>query len=322
MQTYVKLTPQLSKVPTALVDDDVFPEITFMQNYLKNEHLLWKQIDETLIAIERAYKSFAQVFNQGTPKTNQIAFGPPESSVFRTLLIGKKNQADRFEDFAKRINKIHQGQVIILKEDVYTRTYQFVQELNALKSNITKTLDMVRAAMSSYNKHYKKLELAVFQTKGTQQMANQTKKAALTVLNDKSVALQNMYIQFYREFVDYLYKREEIFNRIDGYLLGVAPKSASIVKSVIEVDGSFFAAPLAETTLKREIPIPDWDFTEKYEPEDGTMRVKSTMAIDESELRIARNEEFFLIEAEGDFWKVKNSSGQILTVPCEILIPV
>lgn len=316
-----KLSQQLVKNPTNLLDDDVFPEITFMSNYLKNEHLLWKQIDETLLAIEKAYRSFASIFNSSTPKTNQIAVGPPESNIFRTLMIGKKNEADRFEDFAKKISKIHQGQVLILKDGAFNQTVSFINDLNLLKNNIYRQLEVVKESIRSYNKHYKKLEQTVFQAKGTQQIANETKKAALTVLNEKSVALQNNYNQFYRDFVDYSKKRDEIFAKIDNYLSGISPKTVSIVKSVIEVDNSFFAAPLAESVLKCEVPIPDWDYDEKEEPEKGTLRVRSSMEINDGEMKISKLEEFFLIEAIGDYWKIKNSFGQVMTVPCEILVP-
>ena len=56
--------------------------------------------------------------------------------------------------------------------------------------------------------------------------------------------------------------------------------------------------------------------------ETGNVSAKATVPLSHEKVNVSKGDLFLLMDSRGDFWKVKSTKGEIVSVPCEILAPV
>ena len=189
---------QLWSIPKNFDSKDPFPEITFVIEYIKSEQLLAKQIDETLSALEKCYKTFSQTFESASPKTSAVSSVSPEANQFRSLLYGKKSQSDHFESFSKAFGKIRSDQSSILREELNSKGQQYINELTQIRTNVSRALELLQSNLKTYDKEFQKITQKGSQTVQTIQN-----------LNKKNNVIQSYYTSFHKAFVQYCTQRKQ-----------------------------------------------------------------------------------------------------------------
>jgi len=303
----------LWKVPTKFDSPDNFSEINIMVDFVKNEEKFADQIEETLIILEKSYKSFSSVLG-GMPKISKLSGNAQIIPHFRKMLMSKYRQADKFEEYGKKFTQLRTEVSNPLRDLFKMKRKQFINNLNDLKASVENPLNDLKKSVNGYEKYFSKIiQLTTGNQKNPMNQVPLIQKA-LIALDAKMIKMQDHYILFHTNYVNYCKKRNSIFEEINTFFNDNSPKYVDLIKSISDVDPSF------------GIESPD-NANEMYSSSCSAAQVEVLPPIFvtiECETIIegfVPGQAYELISSNGDIWSIKGNDGGIYGVPCEYIRP-
>lgn len=309
----------LCVIPSNFSQKYDFPEIKLAVEYLRKEQFFLDQIDATLSAIEKVYKSNSASIIQATAQNAQIDPNLPGYNSFKSFYESQIKQFKKYEHYAQLIANLKSTQLNLLVSKFQQQKHYLKAEFKKIQLIIAQPLDDLFKSIRGYDKYFK----ALYSAAASPNNQPQQLMKALQAHDEKLFRIQAQYAAFHAKFIAYSVARKNLFDELTGVLVGTRNECDNVINSIAQIDSSFLGIQREQYT------DPPFEFnTEGLWEEEKTyvnnqFRVTLSQKINVNNKILKPGDQLLVVSAKGDFWTLKdNISGQFWNVPQEYLAPI
>ncbi|KAH0789197.1 hypothetical protein GPJ56_006867 [Histomonas meleagridis] len=306
----------LCKIPVNLDQRVFLDELNYIKEFLKKDKIFYTSFFDTITSIEQYYKSTSLALENAFPNSSKLP-RVPDRPAFRTFVKKRKQHAKKLLELSQNFANLSQNRIAPLRKEYSDEYNKLKSDLTRLKNIVAQSLQDLYRSLNGYNKYFSALQQS--QGGNTQSIVK-----ALSQLDDKLYRVQKQYVLFHLQFLEYCEKRDPVFAEVDSFTKKIADDLYNLMVEADKIDNSFFndeinrSNPLNPTTGFIEGDI--WDEKEE-EHTEKPFKVKLTKEIVYEGETKTTFIIFNLLDSRGDYWKIEDSSGKIITVPCNLLCP-
>ena len=308
----------LCKIPTDLSQKYDFPELAYCQAVLKEQKRVVKQIDEALGALKKAYQAQAATIG---PLSNisyrQIAL---ESGRFRHFVEARQQLASQFSKYSVDITNLRASKVAPLRSSLSERYKGIVADIAKMRSSMSEPIEKLTKEVKS---HEKSIAGVVAAALSRQQSAQQQLSKEVMELDERLTHASNAYLLYRKKFGEFWTARENVLTRADAFLADASKEIRVILDKAWEVDATLFEPGKKDTFVDSQKPLVPTLTRQPNPPRssdkfmvfiDGTINVGGGKTISD-------DEEYELVKADGDIWRLKDKRGAEWDVPAIHIVP-
>lgn len=325
MDETLTFTNSFWKIPTDFSNKYEFPELNYINDFLKGEKALVKQIGPTLAALDKAYRSQAVSFSSQTVKTEGILPNTLESVKFANFVNTHFQQSVKFFQYAQAVAKLKATQADPLKESFNNHFKILVGEITKLRMIVQTAVDELHSSYKGYPKYFSRLQQAcsALQTQPGQAAEFQFQKA-ISAHDNKLKNMEGKYITFHQKWIEYCASRDELFSQIDVFIEESGKSLTKLIDEAEKIDIGQFDPSKIQTEYKVSHYVIKPAFYGDEKPKKMTTRFMVTVdrEIEVSPSTILTPKDIFeVVSAVGDEWTIKDRTAKQWNVPSEYLVP-
>lgn len=305
----------LCKIPADLSQKCDFPELNYCQGVLKEQKKMVKQMDEAIGALKKAYQAQAATIG---PLSNisyrQVA---RESGRFRHFVEAHQQLAAQFSKYSVDLTNLRASKVAPLRSSLSTKYKSIVSEMARMKASLAEPIERTTREVKSHEKNVASVVAAALGR--PHQLAKE-----VSDLDEKLERAWRDYLDYRTKFCKFCKDRDNVLQRADSFLAEASKEIKVILDAAWDVDSPLFEPGKKESfvdsqkqlapRLNRQVSMPQRSPSKFIVFVDGTIDVGGGHTISD-------DEEYELVKADGDFWRVKDKRGSEWDVPAVHIIP-
>jgi hypothetical protein len=317
----------LWKIPTDFTKKVDFAELAYAEQCLKDHKNMIQQLDDSLSALEKAYRAQASTFNSSAPLPTNIHVVTPESALLRFFAESHTVLAARFSNFAVQLSTLRTSRLVHLHESFKSHSRTINAELSRARLLLTDPVEKLASVCKLHEKLIGALVSLCVQgarSPGSSAAMAQALQRTVADFDDRLDRATTQYLQFRSKFTEYCRARDPLFEHIDALVIESSKEIRAIIDDAWAIDSALFEEGKRDQFVDRSPGFNPNLFTdEEPPPPSGTFAVTVDREVEVGPNQTLTGDDvYILIEANGDDWKVRDKHKNIWSVPAECIVPM
>lgn len=324
----MSLANLLWKIPTDFSIKYDFPDILFLESYLQSEKDIIYQLDSVLSGLIKGYKANEASYVSSLSRRSSYSIDSPEYSLFRHFVESHNRFFLKFREITTRLSDVQSKKTAPLIEKFNNSLKMVNTDLSRLKSIINEPIEHLTNSRKNYDQLLSKLINTITSKKLSQNVLNQQLPRALSAVDAKLQRVQTLYLEFRAKFLEYCQNRDRVFQQAEELLNATSLEIKKVIDDISKIDGETINQIIGDDKKEFNVDInkivePTFWSKPPQKKKKGTFAVTVDRIIEvDSENKITPDDEYEIVDANGDEWKIKDKKGQTWNVPLEFLIPL
>jgi hypothetical protein len=313
----------LWKIPTDFTKKVDLPELGYAEQYLKEQKNIIQQLDDTLSALEKSYRSQANTFNTSSPIPSSIRCSTPEAALLHHFAETRTVLAARFSNYAVQLSTLRTSRLSPLRDGFNFHSKTISAELGRLRSILADPIEKVGTVCKAHEKLIGALSGLCIKA-GRSPTAPPNLQRAVAEFDDRLDKANIQYLQFRSKFMEYCRARDPLFEQIDTLATETAKGLRAIIADAWAIDEAVVGAEKRDQFVERPASfLPNFATDDEPVRPAGNFRVTIDRPVEVAPSRtITGDDTYVLVDASGDDWQIRDAAGNVWSVPAECIVPM